>query len=180
MRGEEQQVKKAMDAVSRGISPAFQKEVMNVLQSLFKTGVLPKEALGFNNQKIEVIYSQAYRLYNTGKYVEASHLFRLLLVLDPTEAKYGLGLAACLHLLKEYQNAIQAYTLVGIIDGGSPLPHFHASDCYLQMGDKASAVISLEMAVKRAGEKAEYQVLKDRSLLTIEGLKKEILAELSA
>ena len=180
MRGEEQQVRKGVDKLGEASSEESYKEIMNILHTVFKTGIVPKEALGFNNEKIEMIYSQAYRLYNTGKYREASYLFRLLLFLDPTEAKYALGLAACFHMMKEFDNAVQTYTLVGVLDSNSPLPYFHVSDCYLQVGDKVSALISLDMAVKRSEGKAEYQILKDRALLTIESLKKEIIKVISS
>ncbi|NGX43339.1 MAG: hypothetical protein K940chlam7_01634, partial [Chlamydiae bacterium] len=55
----------------------------------------------------------------------------------------------------------------------SPIPHYHASDCYIQMKDPISAIISLEMAVKRSGNKPEYKTLKDRAMMTIESLKEE-------
>jgi len=141
---------------------------------IFKQGMLPKDALGLSDAIIEGIYAQAYQLYNTGKYTEASHLFRMLVMLNTTEVKYILGLAACLHMLKEYQNAVQTYAMCAILDPENSVPHYHSSDCYVQMKDYLSAIISLDLAVQRAGDKPEYAKLKERASMSIESLKKQI------
>lgn len=177
MRGEEQEIRKAVDEMGQEIKPGLMEKVGEMVKTLFDTGRMPLEAMGFNNEKLDIVYGQAYRLYNSGNYNEAANLFRLLMVLDPTEVKYGLGLGACFHMLKEYENAVKTYVTVGIMDSTSPLPYFHASDCYIQMRDKASAILCLDMAVKRAGNKPEYQVLKDRALLSIDSLKQELMQQ---
>src|SRR5580658_2269831 len=84
----------------------FDKALGEISNKMFKEGMSPKDAMEVNPQVLENIYAQAYRLYNTGKYVEASHLFRILIMINSLETKYMLGLAACFHMLKEYQNAI--------------------------------------------------------------------------
>lgn len=141
---------------------------------IINQGMIPKDALGLSDAVVEGIYAQAYRLYNTGKYAEATHLFRMLVMLNATEAKYILGLAACFHMLKEYQNAVQTYSMCAMLDPENPIPHYHASDCYVQMKDNLSAIIALDLAVQRAGEKAEYSKIKERALLTIESLKNQM------
>jgi hypothetical protein len=64
--------------------------------------------------------------------------------------------------------------MCAMLDPGSPIPHYHASDCYLQMNDKVSALIALEMAIQRSENKAEFQQLKDRAALTVSSLKDDI------
>lgn len=134
-------------------------------------GVLPKDALGVKNNVLEGIYAQAYQLYNTGKYLDAIHLFRMLILIDPTEPKFTMGLAACSHMMKEYTAAAQSYTLVGIMEPHNPIPHYHASDCYLQLKDPVSAMIALEMAISRAGDRPEYQMMKERAQLSLQSLR---------
>lgn len=175
MKGEEQDVKKAAQDIGKEAGAELLDEISAMTENLLKKGMPPKEAFNISDEKIEAIYANAYRLYNSGKYEEAGYLFRLLMLVEPTESKHAIGLGACLHLLKEYENAAQTYILAGIMDPENPVPHYHASDCYLQMRDKASAILMLDMAVKRSGEKPEYQILKDRALLTIESLKKELI-----
>ena len=174
MKGEQQQIKKATEELGTSLGKEKSKELQNVASKVVNEGYIPKDMLGLSDAMVEGIYGQAYRLYNTGKYKDASQLFRLLIMLNSTEPKYAMGLAACFHMLKEYQNAVSTYAICGIIDPENPIPHYHASDCYLHLQDPVSALIALEMAVKRAGDKQEYQTLKDRALLTIESLKQEV------
>ena len=141
---------------------------------MMKQGLSPKDAMGLSSQMLEGIYAQAYRLYNTGKYLEASHLFRTLIVMDPTQSKYLVGLAACFHMLKEYKNAIYTYTMSSIIDSDSPIPHYHSSDCFIQMKDYMSAVVSLKLAIKYAGERPEYGKLKERATMSLESIVKQL------
>jgi type III secretion system low calcium response chaperone LcrH/SycD len=174
MKGDQHQIKKAAEHLGERIHKDKTDDYQKIVSKVVKQGMMPKDAIGLNDAMIEGIYGQAYRLYNTGKYRDASQLFRLLIMLNATESKFSMGLAACFHMLKEYKNAAGTYAICGIIDPDNPIPHYHASDCYLHMGDNISALIALEMAAKRAGEKPEYKTLKDRALMTIEGLKKEL------
>jgi type III secretion system low calcium response chaperone LcrH/SycD len=174
MEGDQQDVKKAMKSMSKSVSEDLPKQIEEITNKIVNKGATPADALGFNGHMIEGIYGQAYRLYNTGKYKDASQLFRLLIMLNPTEQKYTLGMAACFHMLKEYRNAAELYMISGMLDPNSPIPHYHASDCYIQVGDKASAIIALEMAIKRSGGKGEFKQLKDRAALTVESLRAEL------
>lgn len=172
MKGEQEQIKKAMGQA--GVEAhKYQESITDAVTRATKKGTSPKDALGLTDAMVEGVYGQAYRLYNTGKYKEAIQIFRLLVMINSTEPKYAMGLAACFHMAKDYKTAVNAYTIVGVIDPENPIPFYHASDCYIQMEDPVSALIALEMAIKRAGEKAEFKTLKDRAVMTAESLKKE-------
>jgi len=134
----------------------------------------PKDYMDLSDETVEGIYAQAYRLYKNGQYKEASQLFRFLIMLNVGEPKYLLGLGACLQMLKEYLKAAEAYALCSAIDPSSPLPYYHASDCYLKMNDKVSAAANLELAAKHAGDRPEYATIKDRCLMGLENIKKEL------
>ena len=180
MDGQQHQIKKAVEDIGEQLKEKgvdgleIESKFKKITTDYAKESASARQAMGLTDAMVEGIYGQAYRLYNTGKYKDSSQLFRLLIMLDAKQPKYALGLAACFHMLKEFQNALPIYTLCGILDPESPLPHYHISDCYIQMGDKISAIISLELAINRAEGKAEYQILKDRAELTVENLKKEI------
>lgn len=175
MRGEEHEVKKAAEKIGLTIGEDFADKIADAAKNVVEKGIPLKDALGFPNEQIEAMYAQAYRLYNTGKYEEAIHFFRMLVALDPTEGKYALGMGACFHMMKEYENAANIYMTASVLDSNNPIPLFHASDCYIQMKDPASALFVLDMAIQRAGNKPEYQILKDRAQLTTEGLKVELM-----
>lgn len=148
-----------------------------LIKQLLEKGIKPKDIIGLNDTMVEGIYGQAYRLYNSGKYKDAIHLFRLLIMLNSTDPKYTMGLAACYHMMKDYDNAVAAYTMCSVIDPLSPIPHYHVSDCYLKLDDKRSALISLELALQRVGEKPEFATIKDRISRSIETLTEEIKKE---
>jgi len=173
-RGVKGQIKKEVaNASTEDQIKAFESSMKDFTEKMVNRGLPPKDAAGISNKLLEGIYAQAYRLYNTGKYIEATHLFRLLILLDPNESKYVLGLAACFHMMKEYKNAIQTYTMCLMLDPQNPIPFYHSSDCYIQMKDFTSAILCLEMAIQQAGEKQEFAKLKERALLSLESLKKQ-------
>ena len=134
-----------------------------------------KKIFGVNDSSVQGMYGQAHRFYSQGKYNEALDLFRLLILLENSEIKYFMGASACLHMLKEYSSAVQTYMICGIMDPKDPRPHYHAADCHMKLGDKFAAVVSLEMALARAGEKPEFIQLKERAQLLIAGLKEEMV-----
>lgn len=174
MQGEQQNIKKAAAAMGASMKSKEESPFKAIIDRVGKEGKTPKDVLGLTDAMIEGIYGQAYRLYNTGKYKDAGRIFRLLLMLNASEPKYAMGFAACFHMAKEYHPAVDAYMLAANLDPGSPIPFFHASDCYIQLKDPISAMVSLQMVVKRSGDKPEYKTIKDRALMSIEGLKKEI------
>ena len=173
MEGDRAQVKKGIEELGEKIHAKSSEDMKAYVQKLLNKGALPQEVLGFSDVMVEGMYGQAYRLYNTGKYREAIELFRMLTLINVQETKYLMGLAASFHMLKEYKKAVDVYTMCTLIDEANPIPYFHLSDCFMQIDDNASALIALEMAIKRA-TKPEYQTLKDRALLTCESLKNEI------
>lgn len=147
------------------------KETLKTL--LFETinkGLLPKHALRLEDDTMEAIYSQAYMLYNQGKYQEASYIFRMLMLLDYMTQKYILGLAACLHRMKEYKDAANMYMLCSTLDASNPLPHYHSADCYLQLGFPEMASFSLGLVIAIAKDQPQYTVIKERARLMKETL----------
>jgi len=173
MESDEKQIKKATEAMAETISDQNSDEFNALLKKSKENSLTPKDILAVSDEKAESVYAQAYRLYNTGRYWDAITVFRYLIMLDAYQAKYTLGIAACYHMLKEYQAAAETYFLCSVLDPTSPIPAFHASDCYLQLTDKASALIFLDIAIKKAGNKPEYKILKDRAEISANTLKKE-------
>lgn len=180
MKRDEVQVKKSVEKLGEQVNKAEsnQEKSVNLLANEFlKNGHMPKDILNLSDRQVEGLYAQGYNFYQTGRYKDALQIFRLLIMLNANESKYVLGLAACLHLMKEYKNAIDSYTLCSILDPESPIPYYHMSDCFLAAKDKYSAIVALDMAIKRAGGKAEFQMLKDRAAMTLQNLQNEIKEE---
>lgn len=151
------------------------KDAVSEITAKTQKGMTPKDAMSLPPGYLENIYSQAYQLYNTGKYSDASNMFRLLIMFNAMEAKYVMGLAACYHMMKDYVSAIQTYTLCSVLDSTNPIPHYHSSDCYIQMREYVSAMLCLELAIERAGDSPEYAKMNERALLGLEGLRKQAI-----
>jgi len=161
-----------------GIAGGSAKDTIAALLSeAANKGVMPKHALKLGDDTMEAIYGQAYNLYNQGRYKEASYIFRLLMLLDYMTPKYILGLAACLHRMKDYKNAANIYLLCGTIDTTNPLPHYHAADCYMQLDVPAMALFSLGLAITAAGDQPQYSVVKERASLMKQALEKKLREE---
>ena len=123
MKGQEKQIKKATHELGDKLGKEKQEQYRALAEQVTQQGVMPKDALGMSDAMVEGIYGQAYRLYNTGKYQDSLQLFRLLIMLNPTESKYSLGMAACFHMLKDYRHAAESYALCSILDPENPVPH---------------------------------------------------------
>lgn len=137
---------------------------------IYEKGMKPKDAMGLSDQMVEGMYSFGYRLYNTGKYDQASQLFRLLIMLDPMQARFMMGLGACLHMQKKYEDASNAYVLCAVLDLTNPLPHYHAADCYLEDNKLELAVTALQSCIIICGEQPQYSVIKERALVMLQGI----------
>lgn len=177
MKSDETQVKKAVEKVGERINKTETNQDKNVTilaNEFMKNGHMPKDILNLSEREVEGFYAHAYNLYQTGRYKDAIQIFRLLIMLNAYESKYALGLAACLHMMKEYKGAIESYTLCCILDPENPIPYYHMSDCFLEIKDPFSAIVALDMAIKRAGDKPEFQMLKDRSTMTMKSLQAEV------
>jgi type III secretion system low calcium response chaperone LcrH/SycD len=148
-----------------------------ILTEALNKGVMPKNALHLGDETMEAIYGQGYNLYNQGRYKEASYIFRLLMLLDYMTPKYILGLAASLHRMKDYKAAANVYLLCGTLDGGNPLPHYHAADCYIQLNLPIMAIFSLDLAITAAGTQPQYAVIRERALLMRDTLDKQVRGE---
>lgn len=175
MKHAKQEIKQATSGTGKFVEEKLGADFEKIGAGGAKKGSSIKDILGVSDDSAEAIYGQAYLLYTTGKYRDAAEIFKLLIMMNSIESKYVMGLAACYHMLKEYQSAASTYMLVSAVDGQNPLPYFHASDCYIQMGDKVSAALMLEMTLKKVGDNKKFETLKQRATITLAGLKQELL-----
>lgn len=143
-------------------------------QKFLSGGLLPKDILKIDDRDSELMYSKAYHFYNSGNYEESCRLFQMLMGLNPSEYKYVMGLAACYLMMRDIENALKFYTLAGALDPHAPLPHFHSAECFLQAGDRISALVALEMTITRTKGKPELKELADRSAMMTNKLTLEL------
>src|ERR1700733_5711418 len=141
------------EALSRLKDPAY-------LQKQVAEGKSFQEILGFSFETMNKFYSAAYNLFQKQQYAEASDAFVFLTTLNPRVHTYWLGLGMSEQLNEEFDAALLAYSMAILTDEANPLPHYHSASCYFAIHDKENTIISLEMALQRAGEKVEYATIK--------------------
>ncbi len=154
-------------------------QVQGTLTTIFeglKKGVMPKQAFHIPDGAVDSIYTQAYNMYNQGKYKEATYLFQILMLLDPGVSKHVMGCAACLHRQGLYDKAAQIYALCATLDVDNPMPHFHAADCYIKLQAPELAIVCLKSVISCAKEKEEHKVVKERAMMMLETVEAEVKA----
>lgn len=144
------------------------------IDEYLKKNFMPKDIFDITDRQMEGLYTQAYNFYQSGRYQDAMQIFRMLTTLNANESKYILGLAACMHMMKDFKSAIDNYTVCCLLDPESPVPFYHMADCFLETKDELSALMALDMAIKKAGNKPEFQILKDRASMAHKNLQNEI------
>ncbi len=162
--GDAEEFNKALeDQGFEGGSEQLQEGIANLLYLVINKGIPAKDVLQMPPEMVETLYSHAYNMYNQGKYDESEHLFRFLMLLDPQEAKYAFGQAAVLHMKKDFEQAAKMYYMCTLLNPDDPMPHYHSSDCYMQLKDLGSALLSLEFAIDASEGKKQYKNLIEKA-----------------
>lgn len=168
---EDLQTDEAFEMYQEKIKSEMKHIIENVGHNVNEKHMMPKDALGFDDATVEAIYGHGYRLYNAQKYKEAFTIFRTLLLIHPVEKKYLYSMAACLHRLHEYVDAIKAYLVSSVFDAENPVIFFHLADCYAHLDALPFAEGALEDVLRLSQDKAPYQVLHERAKLMLESIR---------
>lgn len=171
-------VRSAIKSTVAKMGPEFtkeqRKEHAKILVKIFEKGLTPQEAMNVSDTEIAEMYNFARNLFDSGKYVEARELFKMLCTLSPYEAGFAIALGACHHKLNDYKNALTAYMLGAGLEKDNPVPLFYCYDCFLKSNDQVSAGIMLCNVIARSGDQPQYAEIKERASLLLEPLEKEI------
>lgn len=159
------------------LSSVAGKQIEDTMSMLFdglKKGIMPKKVFNVGEESIESLYTQAYTMYNQGKYKEASYLFLALMTVDPTVPKHVMGCAACFHRQNMYEKASELYIICSSLDPENPFPDFHAADCWIKMQCPEAAILHLKTVIERAKDSPEYAVVKERAAMMLKTLESEV------
>lgn len=157
--------------MSRFSDEAKEEDLQRIYEEI-EEGKSPQESTGLDKTTIEGIYGHAYRLYNAGQYREAIQIFRILITFNSTNIRYILGLAACYHMLENYESALTMYSVVETVDPQNPQTYYDASNCYSKLNLPKQALEQLQSALQRCAEPKHAQ-LKERIQLAIASFTKE-------
>ncbi|MBA3957379.1 MAG: SycD/LcrH family type III secretion system chaperone [Parachlamydiaceae bacterium] len=175
MKTLDEAIEQAVTKSNPHITPAEKEHQIEMLRRTIEEGRTPTlEDLGLTREMLNNLYVFTSRLYNSGKYEDASSVFAMLALLDDKEFDYPFALASCHHMLKQYSQAISNYMLAFNLDNTNPLPFYHIADCYMQMKKPVHAIHSFDLVEVIAKGQAKYNKIKERATLTRDRLIKEI------
>jgi type III secretion system low calcium response chaperone LcrH/SycD len=107
---------------------------------------------------VKVLYAMAYQLYRNGKYSDAKQFFRYLTLTQPEQRHFWMGLAACQQMLKEYNQAIESYSVAAIQEPNDPYVHWYAADCFWANGQLEEGHNTLKSAISTAKKDSKHHV----------------------
>jgi type III secretion system low calcium response chaperone LcrH/SycD len=133
-----------------------------------------KEIFNVPDEMLEQVYGLAYRNYQAGDYDASAELFRNLVLLDPHNYRFLLGLAATLHRQKDYPGAATTYVLASMERPEEPVPYFHGADCFARSDQPLVAYAFYNQAIHYAGDDPLYAEIKEKSKLAKKPLLKKV------
>lgn len=121
--------------------------------------------LGVSEESLNTGYTLAYNSYNQGHYEEAKNYFDVLIFFDHNDPSFRFGLAASLHMMKEYAPAIDQYFAYICVNFHDPIPWYHLADCCIAMEDWDLALMALRAVIANAEGKKDYENIIKKSEL---------------
>jgi type III secretion system low calcium response chaperone LcrH/SycD len=168
------EIRASIEKLGGQIPPQVSSLVEEAIVKMNQENLLPKDALGFPPEVMEMIYQQGYNLFQNGKYQDALRIFDILRQLDISDTRYSFAIASCYHYQKQYLNAVASYMIYKYLDPLDPIASFHIYDCMMKANYPLSALMAIQEALVLAGRDPQYEGLKRKMLLELDHLK-EIL-----
>ena len=107
-------------------------------------------AVSITRSQWDHAYGEAYVLFRAGRYENALPILANLVRQTPMIAACHFMVAACLHRLASYPQAVQSYLAAYALDVDDPLPLFHCADCLYKLEKPHEAKASLERFIDSA------------------------------
>jgi type III secretion system low calcium response chaperone LcrH/SycD len=120
----------------------------------------------------EVLYSEAFCLYENGKYDEAIKAFTHLAINNMRSFKSWMGLGASYQMVRNYKDALGAYAMAGYLNPTNPYIHFHAAECFFAINDREEGMLALKAAEEAIKDKSLHEELIEKMSLLKKGVKK--------
>ena len=126
------------------------------VQELASGGTV-RQHQGITDEEMDLLYSTGYNFYTTGNYADAEKVFQYLVYLDHVNQKYWQALGSALQARRDFARAATAYSFAGFLDLTNPQPQYYAAQCFLALGDDASALAALDGIAKYASADSPFQ-----------------------
>jgi type III secretion system low calcium response chaperone LcrH/SycD len=172
----EEKAEEYADSIEPGASEASKQRLIDAFKENYYGRKTFAERFKVNEELLSGTYAVAFTKYNHGMYAEARNFFNLLVLMDEYNPDYRFGMAATLHMLHEYDEAIPHYNVCTVLDLDNPIPWFHLADCYMQLEKWDLAMFALRSVVHRVKNKELFKEIQNKSEVLIEVVAHKLLA----
>ncbi len=114
-------------------------------------------------RQLEAVYAHAFNLYGQARWNEALRIFSFLALQNHLERRFHIGKAACLQMLKRYEDALRAYGLAHVLDVSEPTVALHIAECCIALRRKEDARTALETVMVLADESPAFAPIRARA-----------------
>lgn len=130
------------------IKQGMAEKLDEVLAEILK-GKTMAQLQGLDTSHLEAIYSVAEARLGAGETKDAASIFQLLILLDPTVAKFYTAFGACQQILKNYEYALEMYAIAQVQDMTDPRVPQNAAMCclYLNRMDEAKGMANRAISI---------------------------------
>lgn len=161
----EQKADEFVESLAADAPEGFKKKMREVYIKEYYGGESLAKSFGISDDALNTAYTLGYTLYANGQYKEAYHYFFILTFFDANDPNYQFGFAATLHMLKEYERAINHYWGCISLDFDNPIPWFHMADCYMKLGNLDMALVCIKAVLIRVEGDKDYQAIQKKAEL---------------
>jgi type III secretion system low calcium response chaperone LcrH/SycD len=145
---------------------------LSKLRAIMSKGGVLGDVFGVSREGRDALYAKAYDVYAQGQYKQAQQLFAQLSLYDHQDSRYMKGLAATTQMLEDYEQALQMYAVVAMMDVTDPVPVMHGGDCLNAMGRHAEAAESFVLALSMCSGGVEHEQVRQRCEQLLAALKR--------
>jgi tetratricopeptide (TPR) repeat protein len=117
----------------------------------------------YSDVELNAFYNVGVRIYQQGKWQDASRLFGMINILAPFNSLYLTAQGKCLKCLAAYDDAYEVFHLAWTIDKRLPEPALHAAECLMLAGRKDEASDLIREVLETPAMKTKNQDLREKS-----------------
>lgn len=133
------------------------------LDAHLRAGGTLAEWVGVEDEELEAAYALAGFFYGRDEYDTALRLYGLLLMGNPHDRRFAIGMAMSKQMLEQYEDAIGYYANALAMDFDDPLPSYHIAECLMHLGKRNEALQTLTLCLSRA-RGPEHQAIQQRAM----------------
>ena len=129
------------------LDPASETFLDDIAQMFCESGgVGTGELLGIDTEQQEQLYAFAATLYESGQHEQACDVFAHLCRVQPTEVRFVKALGMARQMAKQYEGALDAYSIAVVQDIEDAEVSIHAAECLLHLEEIGRARAALKSA----------------------------------